>query len=638
MQPCQQLSDSYSSHSTELAAKFTTSTSPRVTPQHQPQQLLLQQQQQQQQQALALAQQQQQQQQQQQHPHLYQGQQQQLQHQQGTESATSSPPFTSTGPSNPLAALIFRRTPLSTKRSFDSTSQGVPAMRTDSIASSGEQQVLVHQKSTTSASGVLNLGGSLIHYPKSTALHKISSSVTSLARAATGSSSEMEDSPTSVTCSHKGVTPTRAAIAKGDASASSSGSSMSHSPPTMICTGDHQITTASSSTTSNTAPSTAGTPPLVVATGTRARAGWTRALNGSSRRREKKKTSLGLLDSSSSEEEDEQATATCTSSSCTSDKKDVSRQRSTSTDDGSTPSPRTPNSFKILSCIDKNQATAFEFPPSPFASRPPSHDRSGPHSERQSSDEFSTTVSSFRSRSTSSEVFEDAVGGLAGSSSMSSGCSSSVFPTLAPIAQVVANRMSRRGLSPLRKQEAIAEEIANLFLSHENQAVASAGAACGGCGGGGGGGSTSSAHSSAHLSSIGDSGLSDCPGTPPISLRATSPVVPSSTSSPSPSQFRPRSRLSETTSSSKSDSQTCHDSSDTQVVSSPASVSVSLSEETAADDANSLFRKVTIRKRLAPIPPAAATSRPLSAEPFDPRELPRPSSEPVKACFLDQGK
>lgn len=564
----------------------------------------------------------------QQHQHQHQ-QQQQHQHQQqiqGQESTSSSPGLTNASSGNPLTALIFRRTPLCTKRSFDSTSQ-VPAMRTDSIASSGEQQMLTHQKSTSSTGstgGVISLGGSLIHYPKSTALHKISSSVTSLARAATGSSSsEMDESPTGTTtttttsasgistsCTHKAVT-TRA-IGKTDASASSSGSSMSHSPPTMISTGTgDQLGTSVTPNSVNVV----GTPPLVMATGTRARAGWTRALNGSSRKgnREKKKTSLGLLDTSSSEEEDEQPT----------EKKDVSRQRSTSTDDGSTPSPRTPNSFKILSGIDKNQATAFEFPPSPFASRPPSYDRSGPHSERQSSDEFSTTVSSFRSRSTSSEVFEDAVA-LPCSSSMSSGCSSSVFPTLAPIAQVVANRMSRRGLSPLRKQEAIAEEIANLFLTQHEQNSPAAG------------GSISS-HSSAHLSSIGDSGLSDCPGTPPVSFKSTSPVV----SSPSrqPSQFRPRSRLSEATSSSKSDTQTCHDSSDTQVCSSPASVSVSLSEET--EDANSLFRKVTIRqKRLAPIPPPLVTGRSSSAEPFDlSRELPRPSSEPVKpSSFLDQGK
>ncbi|RWS29545.1 uncharacterized protein B4U80_08167 [Leptotrombidium deliense] len=103
----------------------------------------------------------------------------------------------------------------------------------------------------------------------------------------------------------------------------------------------------------------------------------------------------------------------------------------------STPSPRTPNSYKILSGIANNQATAFQFPPSPLYSRPSSH-------ERQSSDEFSTTVSSLRSRSTSSETNDDSAG---------------LAPQPLP--------RSRR-ISPLRKQQAIAEELSNEPISRNS--------------------------------------------------------------------------------------------------------------------------------------------------------------------------
>jgi hypothetical protein len=109
---------------------------------------------------------------------------------------------------------------------------------------------------------------------------------------------------------------------------------------------------------------------------------------------------------------------------------------------GSTPSPRTPNSCRILSSIAANQATAFKFPPtggSPIHSRPSSYER---QSERQSSDEYSTPMSSFRShsRSTSSEYYDESV---------------STDPRITP--QPLPR--SRRGVSPLRKQRAIAEEL-----------------------------------------------------------------------------------------------------------------------------------------------------------------------------------
>lgn len=131
-----------------------------------------------------------------------------------------------------------------------------------------------------------------------------------------------------------------------------------------------------------------------------------------------------LLDSSSSEEEEE-GTKVPNSG-------DLIRKKSSSTDD-STPSPRTPNSFKILSGIERNQATAFDFPPSPFISRPSSYEK---YSDRQSSDDFSTTISSFRSRSTSSDVFDDA----------------SSSSNLAPLS------IPKKKASPLRKQQAIITE------------------------------------------------------------------------------------------------------------------------------------------------------------------------------------
>ena len=133
-----------------------------------------------------------------------------------------------------------------------------------------------------------------------------------------------------------------------------------------------------------------------------------------------------LLDSSSSEEEATHHTHD----------HELIRKKSSSTDD-STPSPRTPNSYKILSGIERNQATAFDFPPSPFInSRPSSYER---HSDRQSSDDFSTTISSFRSRSTSSDVFDDA-----------SNCSTNLVPIPLPT--------KNRKASPLRKQQAIITE------------------------------------------------------------------------------------------------------------------------------------------------------------------------------------
>lgn len=113
---------------------------------------------------------------------------------------------------------------------------------------------------------------------------------------------------------------------------------------------------------------------------------------------------------------------------------------------GSTPSPRTPNSCRILSSIAANQATAFKFPPcggSPIHSRPSSYER---QSERQSSSEYSTPMSSFRSRSTSSEYCDD--------SSMATSTDPRLTPQPLP--------RSRR-VSPLRKQRAIAEEL------HESQ-------------------------------------------------------------------------------------------------------------------------------------------------------------------------
>lgn len=113
----------------------------------------------------------------------------------------------------------------------------------------------------------------------------------------------------------------------------------------------------------------------------------------------------------------------------------------------STPSPRTPNSFKILSQAAKNEATAFTFPPSPcFSSRPSSH-------ERQSSDDYSTPFSSLRSRSTSSEICEDVPVGLTSTVNGTQGLIPAPLPR------------SRR-VSPLRKQQAIAEEADSCSAYH----------------------------------------------------------------------------------------------------------------------------------------------------------------------------
>ncbi len=137
-----------------------------------------------------------------------------------------------------------------------------------------------------------------------------------------------------------------------------------------------------------------------------------------------RKVSNRMLDSSSSEEEELVSDS--------GNKEDAHKTNSS----GSTPSPRTPNSCRILSSIAHNQATAFKFPPtSPINSRPSSYER---QSERQSSDEFSTTMSSFRSRSTSSELCDENISD----------------PRLTP--QPLPR--SRR-VSPLRKQRAIAEEV-----------------------------------------------------------------------------------------------------------------------------------------------------------------------------------
>lgn len=231
----------------------------------------------------------------------------------------------------------------------------------------------------------------------------------------------------------------------------------------------------------------------------------------------------GLLDSSSSEDEDE-VSAT-----------NFPRKKSSSTDE-STPSPRTPNSCKILSGIEKNQATAFYFPPSPFRSRPSSLEK-----ERQSSQLSDVEVSSLRSRSTSSEVFDDAVSGL-------------VTP--------LTTRSHR--MNPLRKQAAIAEE---------------------------------SCQDQQPFSSAADSGLSDGP-----------PATP-------PTNSRTHSRVSNV--SSQSDSRECLE----------TAISLSENEETTT---NTIFRKVTIKKRVAPIPSRQSTSSSPTLVPLE-SEIPRPASEPLSS-------
>lgn len=160
-----------------------------------------------------------------------------------------------------------------------------------------------------------------------------------------------------------------------------------------------------------------------------------------------RKVSNRLLDSSSSDEEDD-------------DNEEVRFNANSRTSSESTPSPRTPNSYKILSGIAHNQATAFKFPPlSPVPTRSSFRDsneclssRATNASERQSSDEFSTTMSSFYSRSTSTETNEEI-------SSSTTGNSLS--------AQSIGAR--NRRVSPLRKQSAIAEE----FLANDLKSFAS---------------------------------------------------------------------------------------------------------------------------------------------------------------------
>ncbi|KAI1294984.1 Synaptotagmin-like protein 4 [Halotydeus destructor] len=159
----------------------------------------------------------------------------------------------------------------------------------------------------------------------------------------------------------------------------------------------------------------------------------------------------------------------------------------------STPSPRTPNSFKILSGIATREATAFKFPPSP--SLQSGHSMS---SSRQSSDEtFSTSAAvtspynSIRSRSTSSEMYDEQ--GLANINMTSGntqlgyplpGATSAVTPMksakngpgLAGVNMMMTTSLSPAALprsrrpSPLRKQRAIAEESPTLVGSPHSTA------------------------------------------------------------------------------------------------------------------------------------------------------------------------
>ncbi|XP_015788448.1 uncharacterized protein LOC107365455 isoform X2 [Tetranychus urticae] len=159
-----------------------------------------------------------------------------------------------------------------------------------------------------------------------------------------------------------------------------------------------------------------------------------------------RKVSNRLLDSSSSEEDDEE------------EENDLRLSSHSRASSESTPSPRTPNSCKILSGISANQATAFKFPPlSPVPSLSPLRtDRPLEFipPDRQSSDEFSTPLSSFRSRSTSSETPEETSTSGGGGSSSGGGGSVSV----ASKGLTAENGSTNRRVSPLRKQRAIAEE------------------------------------------------------------------------------------------------------------------------------------------------------------------------------------
>lgn len=147
-----------------------------------------------------------------------------------------------------------------------------------------------------------------------------------------------------------------------------------------------------------------------------------------------RKVSNRILDSSSSEDEEE-------------DMNHEQLHKSSST--GSTPSPRTPNSCRILSGINQNQATAFSFSilssplSSRHSSRPSSYDRQS--NERQSSDEGSI-MSSFRSQSNSSDIFDDP-----------------------EASRLTPQPMARnRRMSPLRKQRAIAEESITQSVSQRS--------------------------------------------------------------------------------------------------------------------------------------------------------------------------
>ena len=240
----------------------------------------------------------------------------------------------------------------------------------------------------------------------------------------------------------------------------------------------------------------------------------------------------GLLCSSSSEEE-------------TDEPQNMNRKKSTSTEESTSPSPRTPNSCKILSGIEKNQATAFHFPPSPFLSRPSSLEKEKVTSgERHSSDETRTTVSSIRSQSTSSDVFDD------------------VPAVSVPPAPVVRSQR----INLLRKQTAIAEE------------------------------NTVASKQSTFRSSKGESGSSDClSSTPPLTERSRSRVSNKSDSSP----VNPQELLEK-----------------------------ALSEE-ESQDLSTIFRKVTIKKRVAPIGPIRQ-STPIPCGCLPDQQLPlRPSSEPL---------
>lgn len=359
---------------------------------------------------------------------------------------------------------------------------------------------------------------------------------------------------------------------------------------------------------------------------------------GSQKKPLKKSTKGLLLDTSSSEEEDDDIDTTGQS---------FQRKKSSSTDDG-TPSPRTPNSFKILSGIDRNQATAFDFPPSPYYSSRPSSFETARYSERQSSDD--TQTSSFRSRSTSSEVFEGEP-------------LSQVIPSLAPI-PLVRNR--RSDITPLKKQQAIAEESTGWSSSSNFH---------------GRNLSTSTVSSNIFLSvSTADQipsslknkrqgdldskdqhlPLNSSPGNnnntsnSPILVKFIQAVSPSCSGSrsPTPRGGNNHSVLSNGSSSPSSSrvvtdiSQTSHHQTSSfssspsheTVISHPfvtSSITGSRKDSGGEEDlllsqSETLFRKVTIRKRVAPIPPRSASAEPSEAGVSSASCSSRPSSsEPL---------